>query len=60
MLETKRSTLRSALWPTWTTEPTVAPCWSNTRYSFVTSISLAFWFTTRTGWSKSEPPETAC
>lgn len=59
MLETKRATFFSVLCPTWTTEPSALPDWSITLYSFVSSMSLAFWFTTRTGSVKSVPPPCA-
>ena len=55
-LETKRRTFFSVLCPTWVTEPSWLPFWSMTLYSLVTSISLAFWFTTRTGSVNRVPP----
>ncbi|CAM5589712.1 hypothetical protein SALBM135S_00999 [Streptomyces alboniger] len=55
-LETKRATFFRVLWPTCTTVPSVLPDWSMTLYSLVSSMSLAFWFTTRTGSVKSVPP----
>lgn len=43
-------------WPIWRTAPIWRPCWSYTAYSLVTSKTLAFWFTTRTGSVKMVPP----
>ena len=37
------------LCPTWRTAPIWLPCWSEMAYSLLTSMSLAFWFTTRIG-----------
>ncbi len=44
------------LWPTWRTAPSWRPCWSKMAYSLLTSMSLAFWFTTRIGSVKMVPP----
>jgi hypothetical protein len=51
-----RAAFFSALCPTSTTEPIWVPRWSNTAYSFVTSMSFVFWLTTSTGSVNSVPP----
>ena len=58
-LETSRMAFFRLLCPTWTTAPICWPSPSKTAYSLVSSISLVFWVTTRTGCSYSDGPPDA-
>ena len=52
-----RAGLPDGCWvSTSTTLPICRPAWSKTAYSFVSSMSLVFWLTTRTDSVNSEPP----
>ena len=57
-LVSRRNAFFAALWPTWLTAAICWPLWLNTPYWLFSSISLAFWLTTRIGSVKIVPPPT--